>query len=89
MLTTPAFLPPHAAHTHTGVPPPEQLDRNPRRRVMSEEDQRYIVKLLARHGDDYKVRRTGKRRVRSKEWLAHLCHVTLALYCCCCCCSTL
>lgn len=39
-----------------GVPPPEKLGRNPRRRVMSEEEQRYIMKLLARHGDDFKVR---------------------------------
>ncbi len=41
---------------HTGVPPPDKLGRNPRRRVQSEEDQRYIAKLLACHGDDFKVR---------------------------------
>lgn len=41
------------------LPPAEQRDRNPRRRLMSEEDQSYIVKLLACHGEDYKVRRTG------------------------------
>lgn len=37
------------------LPPVEQRDRNPRRRLMSEEDQLYIVKLLAAYGDDFKV----------------------------------
>ena len=41
--------------TIAGVPPPETLGRNPRRRVQSEEDQKYIVKLLTRHADDFKV----------------------------------
>lgn len=37
------------------LPPVEQRDRNPRRRLMSEEDQSYIVKLLAEYGEDFKV----------------------------------
>ena len=37
------------------LPPVEQRDRNPRRRLMSEEDQLYITKLLAEYGDDFKV----------------------------------
>jgi len=38
------------------LPPDAQRDRNPRRRLMSEEDQLYIVKLLEEHGNDFKVR---------------------------------
>jgi len=31
------------------------LDRNPARRIMSEEDQRYVAKLLSIHVHDYSV----------------------------------
>eukprot|EP00624_Nannochloropsis_granulata_P004279 evm.model.NODE_31484_length_11076_cov_24.143103.1 len=37
------------------LPPDTKRDRNPRRRLMSEEDQLYIVKLLVEHGDDLKL----------------------------------
>ncbi len=38
------------------LPPVDKRDRNPRRRIMSQEDQAYIAKLLAEHGQDFKVR---------------------------------
>jgi hypothetical protein len=38
------------------LPDSDQIDRNPRQRVMSEEDQRYAARLIELHGEDYKVR---------------------------------
>lgn len=38
------------------------VDRNTRRKPMSDEDQRYIAKLLAAHGTDYQVRPAAPRR---------------------------
>lgn len=38
------------------VPESDDLrERNPKRRTMSEEDQKYIVALVVKHGDDYKA----------------------------------
>lgn len=54
-----------------------QIDeQNPRRRVMSEEDQKYCAALLKKHGQDYAVRSLAMR-LRVLLWCTRVCALPL------------
>lgn len=63
------------------LPPVEQRDRNPRRRLMSEEDQSYIVKLIAVYGEDFKVHFWVGFGVGSRGWVEESCMCVSLMIC--------